>query len=228
MGLFINKTHHQNLLAGSRPSDESNQQSYRSDSLSELLKEQKNVLEAMKNQQQAIEKKVGKQHRLQTDRWTTTRMRIDEVLDNQEQQFQFEQDALQAIEQLQRQNINLQDVLQQKSSVHDELVHQIETLTYSNEQLMSRLNKLDEDQEVMLSKMDEQIEKQNQFATSLQEQQTVHSRIVERLDNQEGLIDKILRQLDYFRSILYERTHFISEKIDNSISFLSSRKTESK
>lgn len=226
MGLFINKN--LNLFEGTRPSEETNQVTYRSDSLSELMAEQKRTLETMKNQYKAIEKQVGKQNRIQTDRWTVAKMRIEEVLENQEQQYQFEQEAIASIERLGRKNEELQEILDKKKSLNEELVSQIEILTRSNEQIVERLDKFDMDQEVILTKMDEQLEMQNQFATSLHEQQTVQTEIVDRLENQEGLMDKILRQLDYFRSVLFERTHFISEKIDKSISFMSNRKTEKK
>lgn len=67
-----------------------------------------------------------------------------------------------------------------------------------------------EDEHVVSQEFKEQIAKQ------ILQQEDVQKVFVSRLDNQEGMTEKMVRQLDYLRNILYERTNFLTEKIENS------------
>jgi hypothetical protein len=42
------------------------------------------------------------------------------------------------------------------------------------------------------------------------------------LENQEALTEKLMRKVDNFRSILYERTHFLADKIEEGYNATSS------
>lgn len=63
-------------------------------------------------------------------------------------------------------------------------------------------------------KMDHQIELQHKLASQLAEQGDVQHEVIKRLENQEAISEKLLRQIDNFRSILYERTNYLAEKIE--------------
>jgi len=46
--------------------------------------------------------------------------------------------------------------------------------------------------------------------------------VMKRLDHQEALTEKMLRQISNLRSILYERTNFLAETIEDSYQFTAS------
>lgn len=215
VGLFFNRKNELNIYKGEQVS-ERNQAIYRSDSITKAIEVQKKAYDEMNEKYSEMENQLKKQRRIQSDRWRTTSMRFDEIVDHQSQHHQFEQDAIDALERLDRQNIELQNVLNQKKKANEDLVSQINLLNQANSEIAERLDKFDADQVLLLQKMDEQIEKQHQFSLSLEEQKTTQLTMVDKLEQQEGLIDKMMRQMDFLKSVLFERSHFIAEKIDKS------------
>jgi septal ring factor EnvC (AmiA/AmiB activator) len=215
MGLFFNRKNHTDVYKG-KSIDEKNQAIYRSDSLSEAMLEQQRAFETMNEKYSEMEKQLQKQRRIQSDRWETTGMRFEEIMDFHTQHRQFEQEAIDTLMNLERKHTELQKVLDNKRKANEELVEQINMLSQSNAEIAERLDKFDADQEKLLTKMDAQLEKQDQFSLSLEEQRTVQTEIVERIEQHEGLLEKMMRQLDFLKSVIFERSHFIAEKIDKS------------
>lgn len=215
MGLFFNRKNHSDLYKGENIA-ERNQAIYRTDSLSEAMKDQKRAFDMMNEKYSAMEKQLQKQRRIQSDRWITTGIRFEEILDHQSQHRKFELEAIETLERLERKHKELQKMLETKRKMNEELVEQINMLNQSNVEIAERLEKFDADQEKLLTKMDAQIEKQDQFSLSLEEQKTAQTEIAERIEQHEGLIEKMMRQMDFLKSIIFERSHFLAEKIDKS------------
>lgn len=215
MGMFFNKKNHLDLYKGDIIA-ERNQAIYRTDSLSESMKEQKKSFDMMNEKYSEMEKQLQKQRRIQSDRWRTTGIRFEEILDHQSQQRQFEQEAIGTLERLDRKHRELQKMLESKRKMNENLVEQINLLNQSNAEIAERLEKFDTDQEKLLTKMDAQLEKQDQFSLSLEEQKMAQTQMAERIEQHEGLIDKMIRQMDFLRSVIFERSVFIAEKIDKS------------
>ncbi|MDN4607886.1 hypothetical protein [Sporosarcina highlanderae] len=227
MGLFFNRKNDLKIYEGDTTNDR-NQSVYRSDTVTTALEEQRKAFEIMNEEYAELAKQLQKQKKIQSDRWKTTGIRFDEILENQSQHHHFELEAMQTLAHHDKQNKELQNVLEKKKKMNEEIVQQINQLSQSNSEIAERLEKFDADQELLLKKMDEQIERQQQFSVSLEEQKITQSEIVDRIDRQEGLVDKLMRQMDFLKSVLFERTHFIAEKIDKSFSYISERKAGSK
>lgn len=64
-------------------------------------------------------------------------------------------------------------------------------------------------------KMEQQIELQKQMSSQISKQENFQHDVINRLEKQEALTEKMIRKIDHFRSILYERTNFLMEKIEN-------------
>ena len=62
------------------------------------MKEQKKAFDMMNEKYSEMEKQLQKQRRIQSDRWRTTGIRFDEILDYQSQHRQFEQEAIETLE----------------------------------------------------------------------------------------------------------------------------------
>ena len=91
----------------------------------------------------------------------------------------------------------------------------MEDLNRSNNEISEPLEKVDNDQTKLLTRMDTQIEQQMNFSKVLEEQTIVQNEMSEQLNQHEGLLEKFSHQLTFLKSVLFERTHFIAEKIDN-------------
>ncbi len=76
------------------------------------------------------------------------------------------------------------------------------------------IQKLDEKIAALTHQIEQQVAVQKSLKHQLHQQESFQKEVLERLANQEVLTEKVLRKLDHFRSILYERTHFIGEKIN--------------
>lgn len=74
----------------------------------------------------------------------------------------------------------------------------------------------------LISKMDQQIELQQKMATEIAKQENLQHEVVNRLENQEAISEKMLRQMENLRSILYERTNYLAEKIEKGYASTSS------
>lgn len=227
MGLFFNRKSELKIYEGDNI-DNRNQEVFRSDTVSTALEEQQKAFDKMNEKYGALEKQLRNQKRIQSERWKATDDRFEEVLNNQSQHHHFEREAMETLERLDRQNKELQIALEKKRIKNEELVQQINQLSLSNSEIAEQLKKFDADQEILLKKMDEQLERQQQFSKSLEEQKITQEKIVDRIDQQEGLVEKLMRQVDFLKSVLFERTHFIAEKIDKSFSYISERKAGSK
>lgn len=72
---------------------------------------------------------------------------------------------------------------------------------------------MDEKLLALSTKIEEQMTIQQELKEVLAKQESFQKEVLQRLKDQEALTEKVLRKVDHFRTILYERTHFISEKI---------------
>ena len=74
----------------------------------------------------------------------------------------------------------------------------------------------------LASKVEQQMEFQRDMVKQLSNQESFQEDFATRLENQEALMEKLSRKVDNFRSILYERTHFLADKIEEGYNSTSS------
>ncbi|WP_342430362.1 hypothetical protein [Neobacillus sp. FSL H8-0543] len=141
---------------------------------------------------------------------------INRVLDDMKQQF-IEQGSVQAN--------NWDDVSSQlKELRNNNLLHNqseekmIEWLKVLDE----RNNRLQAANEQLATKINEQVELQKQFSQEFTKQEEFQTEVLSRLDKQEALTEKIYRQINHIRSILFERTNYLAEKMDEGYKITSS------
>lgn len=66
----------------------------------------------------------------------------------------------------------------------------------------------------LIPKIEEQLELQKQTQTEILNQKETQKEVISRLDNQEARTEKIIREMNHFRSLLFERTNYVTEKIE--------------
>ncbi|MEQ6376131.1 hypothetical protein RZN22_11855 [Bacillaceae bacterium S4-13-58] len=100
----------------------------------------------------------------------------------------------------------------EKQKIFEEL-KQIHDTTY---EMMQQLQQMDQSQEKMNEQVGEVYKLNQEISDKVSKQEQHQSQLEERLENQEALMEKISRQLQHFRSILFERTHDLAEKVEDS------------
>ena len=215
MGLFINKKEHLGLYKDEEVKPVSNQATFHSDSFTEAVVEQRQAFELLNEKHKELQKQMRKHSRIQTDRWQSTGMQLEEIIEKQLQQNEFKTNVIESIQRLDQLNEKLQNEIEDKRRLNEELVLKIESLNHSNNEISERLEKVDNDQAKLLTRMDTQIEQQINFSKVLEEQTILQHEMSEQLNQHEGLLEKFSHQLNFLKSVLFERTHFIAEKIDN-------------
>lgn len=134
---------------------------------------------------------------------------LSEVID---EQSNANVSLLREIHEMKQQFLN-QEVVQANN--WDKVANQLNELRSSNqkhteyEELIIHLLKT---QEGLQKQLSEKISKQEEFQTG----------VLNRLDQQEALTEKIFRQINHIRSILFERTNYLAEKIDEGYKITSS------
>jgi hypothetical protein len=106
-----------------------------------------------------------------------------------------------------------QEVVQ--ASQWDKVTSQLNDLRTNNQEHK-------EYEELIIDLLKTQEELQKQLSEKLSKQEEFQKGVLTRLDQQEALTEKIFRQINHIRSILFERTNFLAEKIDEGYKITSS------
>ena len=93
--------------------------------------------------------------------------------------------------------------------------HQLNELNTSNQ-------KQKEYEELIIHLLKTQEELQKQLTEKFNNQEEFQTGVLTRLDQQEALTEKMFRQINHIRSVLFERTNYLAEKIDEGYKITSS------
>ncbi|MDF2855984.1 MAG: hypothetical protein K0Q87_1835 [Neobacillus sp.] len=141
---------------------------------------------------------------------------INRFLEDMKQQF-IDQGAVQAsnwdIVNSQLKEISNNNLLHKQSE--EQILEWIKVLDERNSRLQAA-------NELLASKINEQVELQKQLSQEFTKQEEFQTEVLSRLDKQEALTEKIYRQLNHIRSILFERTNYLAEKMDEGYKLTSS------
>ncbi|MDQ1004033.1 putative nucleic acid-binding Zn ribbon protein [Neobacillus niacini] len=134
---------------------------------------------------------------------------LSEVID---EQHQANVSLINAINEIKHRFLN-QEVVQANNL--DKIVNQLNEISTSNQ-------KHTEYEELIIHLLKTQEELQKQLSEKINKQEEFQTGVLTRLDKQEALTEKIFRQLNHIRSILFERTNYLAEKIDEGYKITSS------
>lgn len=143
--------------------------------------------------------------------------RQDELVDMMKAQQQTNEDLRKALHEMEKAYKNQSKVQTRRLAnvrYHIEELYNSQRKQEENEGNTSKsIEQFHDKTEVLSEKMEQQIVLQKELAEKLLKQEGFQQEVIQRLENQEALAEKILRKVDHFRSILYERTNFINDKI---------------
>ncbi len=139
-------------------------------------------------------------------------VRIDNLTEIIDEQQQANVSLINSINEIKNQFLN-QKVVQ--ASHWDKVTNQLNELTISNQHHK-------EYEELIIDLLKTQEELQKQLAEKISKQEEFQTEVFTRLEQQEALTEKIFRQVNHIRSILFERTNYLAEKIDEGYKMTSS------
>jgi chromosome segregation ATPase len=222
VSIFINTNSHPNLFKNNGSIEEPNQSFYKSDYLKELLEEQNRVNEALQKSMKSLRISFQKQRYHQDSRWRDVVQDMNLLKENTKHREEFEKQTREWITMLERNSQELHRIAHENSTVNQDILKEIYRIHQSNEEIMQQLMKLDTTNENFSHKIGEMTEKQELMAEQVSTQHEKQDKVLDQLENQEALMEKSNLQLTNLRSILFERTGFIADKIEESYKLTSS------
>ncbi|MEK5037704.1 hypothetical protein [Sporosarcina sp. FSL K6-3457] len=205
MGLFINSQSHLDVFKNEVDLVEPNQSYSKIDSLTQWMQEQQEANASLHRHISDLEMLLKQQKKVQSNQFTTTRNRLNELQANDFQHEKFEKNVMKSLTKLDNQQQEFHQMLADEQAVDEKFRVQVS-----------------ETSKEIVIKMNEQLDHQHQLAERISQQEDIQQIVMSRLDNQEGVTEKMVRQLDHLRGILYERTNFLTEKIENSYTMTAS------
>ena len=222
MGLFINSDKHPDVYKNHAQIVEPNQTSFKQNHLSDLLEAQQKTNETLQQSFSELKDLFEKQATKQTSQWKFFQQGINEQKKVNVHYEKIEHQVLEWLRKLDEKSVTLQSTLENEALSNKDLINYMDQLSQSNQEVVNQLDKVGLKNEQLEQKLDEQLIIQKQIAQHMNTQENTQSEVLNRLDNQEALTEKILRQIDHFRSVLFERTNYLAEKIDTGYNYTAS------
>lgn len=205
MGVYMNSDQNPDIFTNDSSLSGKNQDMYKKDFLADWREEQHS---RFLQHHSALENVLRQQKRLQSIQY---RMMEDQLADREYQEQRSEEvkdEVINLFHEVTMQNVQLQADYQRAMEA------QWQPIWQAAEELKHRLDSLEQVNEELANRLEKQVNTQEQMAEQAARYEETQKDVLLRLDNQEGLIDKIARKLDHLRSVLFERTHFLAEKIE--------------
>ncbi|GAB3049571.1 hypothetical protein [Virgibacillus ainsalahensis] len=207
MGLYINRQQHGNVYKNDSDIKTPNQGIFIRNHVSEMMKEQQKVNDALNRSFHGIKQLHEQQGNIQSDRWMKISSQLSMLKEMNRQHEKLEGDVVERLE-------NLEKTIKKDHLSEEKFLEQFTNLKQTNQEIAARLGEYGQANEQIAQKMEEQAEIQKHMANQVSKQNESQGKLESRMENQEALMEKVIRQLDHFRSILFERTSFLSEKIE--------------
>jgi hypothetical protein len=221
MGLYINENGHPTIFNNNANISARNQEYSKIDSLAEWMKKQKEANDSVNLQLNDMEALLKQQKNTQTKQLKAIRNRLKAINENNNRHEKFEIDVMKSLTKLEAENRMLHRTLAQEQLGNQEFIGKVNEVRQSNKEIANRIETVTATNEQIVFKMNEQLDHQKRLSEQFSKQDDVQKDVVSRLDNQEGLTEKVVRQLDNLRSVLYERTNFLTKKIEDNYSMTS-------
>ncbi|WP_400247892.1 hypothetical protein AB3U99_12235 [Niallia sp. JL1B1071] len=112
---------------------------------------------------------------------------------------------------------------EQKEIMNEETLRNtalFDQLTFQEQDISLIAKKMDEFNDLateMKTKMDETESSYHNISEKLDIQEIFHQTILESMEETNGNVNKLSRQIEHMKEILFERVHFLAEKIENNV-----------
>lgn len=216
MGLYINKTKNPTIYKSDKAIHSTNQTVFSTDLLKEWKNEQLHSIHLINEHLKHLERYSKRQNQIALHQNKRAEHRYIELIKNQENRKVFELDILNSVKGLNTKHRSLQSTLTNNASLTRTFADQVKEMNQSKEEVSLNLTTINEQNKKVSKQLQEQVQQQKNLSHQLDKLERAYDELLKRLDNQEGLLEKLVRQIDNIRSIIFERTHFIAEKLERA------------
>lgn len=208
--------HPEVYTSDSRSLKPNNQRLSTIDPFTEWVAEQQEANLALQQQMHHLQSIMKEQDTRQSKQLQTIRKRLHGLRERELRQQQFENEVIESFVQLHAENHSFQRKLAEERLFNRTVAKQVDQVSQSTSEIGERLEEVAVVNEAIATEVNEQLVEQKQLSEQLVKQEEAHDVLFERIDKQEGLTEKLLGQMDQLRSILFERSTMLAEKIEGS------------
>ena len=212
MGLYINRNQ-QNIYRTEKPVG-NNQDIYVYNRASELAKAQKKYNEMMQRNIVELHEMYASHQKADDTKWGYLQNQFKAFETFGKDQETVVQEVLQQINTVEAEQRKLLQTLKMEQSTVQNSEDKWRELAEAYEKILLRLETIMKEHEIFSQKMQEQLLNQEKISKLWKVQHHKLDQLDKRIENQEAMSEKITRQLEYLRSVLFERTHYLAEKIE--------------
>ncbi|TRM11005.1 hypothetical protein FH966_04290 [Lentibacillus cibarius] len=216
MGLYMNRNEHPSVYKNDMAIPEPNQGYFHKDTFSEMIQEQKAVNKQLSDAFQELKRMNNEQNRATSGKWQEINRQLHMLNQRKQAQETFEHQTLEWLQTIEKNNNKLAAILEHDDARKQETATRIDALSQSNREIAARLAAYESTNSSMNEQLGKLAERNEQLSRQLSKQDQTQDNVLDRLENQEALMEKIHRQISEFRSILYERSSHLAEKIEDS------------
>ncbi|MFC5590627.1 hypothetical protein ACFPRA_17100 [Sporosarcina soli] len=217
MGLFMNREDHPEVYTNDLGSLEPNNQRISTiDPFTEWVAEQKEANLSLQRQLHDLQSLLKEQDTRQSTQFQTIHNRLHGLHEREVRQQQFENEVIESFVQLHAEHHSFQRKLAEERQFNRTVAKQVDQISQSTNGIAERLEEVVVANDVITKDVNEQLVAQKRLSEQLIKQEDAHDVLLERIDKQEGMTEKLFGQMDHLRSILYERSTMLAEKIEGS------------
>ncbi|GGK05946.1 hypothetical protein GCM10007063_30450 [Lentibacillus kapialis] len=222
MGLFINHNEHPKVFKNNGEILEPNQGYFHRDNFADMINEQKKINQSLTSAFQEIKALYHHQQHVNASKWKNVGDQLQALNDRKREHEAFERQAMEWLAKLDRNNQQLQHILENEDTMTKEVAGGIASLNESSRGIVERLAAYEVANQEMAQQMKELADMNRKMSDQVADQDKVQKDMSDRLENQEALMEKVHRQISEFRTILFERSSYLAEKIEDSYNLTSS------
>lgn len=240
----MNRDNHPDVYKNEGDLKEPNQSYYEYSPFTEMVNEQRKINDSLYRSFQELSQIYMNENHTHAAQWDEVNHHLFQLNSGNKQRQQFENHLMNQLAVLQEKDQQVKQILENESVIKQELINRINEISQTNQnifhqlaqhesfekqqtdqmsvmkddqkQLIEQLTKQALNQEQISDQLMKQVDYQEQMKSQMTKQTDYQEEVLSRLEKQEALIEKALRQLQHFRSIIYERSSYLAEKIEES------------
>ncbi|WP_233879802.1 hypothetical protein [Virgibacillus halodenitrificans] len=214
MGLYINHHHHGDIYKNNEVGPASNQEVFIKNHVAEMIEEQQRVNKSLSKSFLELKILYEQQSNKQTHQWKDVTTQLKQLKQLNDTHEKLENDVIKELQKLESNQVSIQSLIQENYLSKETYEQQLDEITVGYQEIADQLEEYREVNEKLTSKVDQQTKWQKEIGEKVKEHEVNQEKFLERMENQEALTEKITRQMDHFRSILFERTNYLAEKVE--------------
>ncbi|MEC2157763.1 hypothetical protein [Virgibacillus halodenitrificans] len=213
MGLYINHRHG-DIYKNNEGIQAPNQEVFIKNHVAEMIEEQQRVNKSLSTSFYELKNLYEQQSNKQTHQWKDITTQLNQLKELNDTHDKLENDVIKVLQKLEGNQLSIQKLIEENYLSKETYDQQLNEITSGYQDIADKLERHREVNEKLTSKVEQQTEWQKEIGEKVKEHEVSQEKVLERMENQEAITEKITRQMDHFRSILFERTNYLAEKVE--------------